>query len=100
LSSISKTVRRSKGGNASQSSWKELLPENEGVLVNCGPSRGLDGDEENILGVFMEPGGVTSSAEDRDSFVEDRDISDAERVLWPTSGSSEDFGMFIVSDMV
>lgn len=53
MSSRSKTVSRSSGGNASQSSWYELLPENDGFRDN----RGLPGLEAEKIGVLSPSGG-------------------------------------------
>ena len=88
LSKISKTVSLSKGGNASQSSWYELLPENEGFR----DSRGVPGDDAVITGVLLPSGG--------DEEVEDgtRDIS-GDRLLASSAGSDFEFGIGIGSDI-
>lgn len=53
MSSRSKTVSLSRGGKASQSSWYELLPENDGFRE----SRGLPGVEADKIGVLLPSGG-------------------------------------------
>ncbi len=89
MSNKSKTVSLSKGGNASQSSWYELLPENEGFRE----SLGLLDAEALRIGVLLPSRG--------DELSEDgaRDIS-GER-LWGSRLPDFDFGdgMFMGSDI-
>ena len=88
LSSRSKTVSLSKGGNASQSSWYELLPENEGFR----DSRGLPGEDALNCGVLLPSGG--------DESVEDGTrVTSGERLLVSNVASGFEPGIGIGSDI-
>lgn len=78
LSRRSKTVRRSKGGKTSQSSWYELLFEKEAFRASIA---GLGGDEERF-GVLTPGGGESPVDEVAEPFVRVLAISGARPSLW------------------
>jgi hypothetical protein len=89
LSRRSKTVSLSNGGNASQSSWYELLPEKDGFRE----SRGLLGIDADRIGVLVPSGGEELLVE---VFVGTRLICGDK--LWPsTAGSGFEPGIGIGS---
>lgn len=90
-------VNLSRGGNASQSSWYELLPENDPFRDNRGPRYGLPGFDASSKGVLLPSGG-----EDPVEGIEPpARESSGERLLGSGSFAGSDFapGIGIGSDI-
>ena len=90
LSNRSNTVSLSKGGNASQSSWYELLPEKDGLR----DSRGLPGFEEVESGVLLPSGGVDPFEE-----LDWTRVISGDKLLTSKTGSCYGDGIGIGSDI-